>query len=77
MTLYGDHNIVLATSSDSATASLPKPLSEEVVLQMQQARPFVSLESMSTGASKFVQPSCLRIAVAARNRRGSCRRTTR
>src|SRR5210317_300730 len=49
LTLYGDHNIVLATSTDSATASLPKPLSEEVVLQMQQARPFVSLESMSTG----------------------------
>ena len=49
MTLYGDHNTVLATSTDSATASLPKPLSEEVVLQMQQARPFVSLESMSSG----------------------------
>ncbi|MCO4810763.1 MAG: HAMP domain-containing protein [Gammaproteobacteria bacterium] len=49
LTLYGDHNIVLATSTDSATATLPKPLSEEVVLQMQQARPFVSLESMSTG----------------------------
>jgi len=49
MTLYGDNNTVLATSTDSATASLPKPLSEEVVLQMQQARPFVSLESMSSG----------------------------
>ena len=49
MTLYGENNTVLATSTDSATASLPKPLSEEVVLQMQQARPFVSLESMSSG----------------------------
>ncbi len=49
MTLYGDNNTVLATSTDSATASLPKPLTEEVVLQMQQARPFVSLESMSSG----------------------------
>ena len=49
MTLYGDNNTVLATSSDSATATLPKPLTEEVVLQMQQARPFVSLESTSAG----------------------------
>jgi len=49
MTLYGENNTVLATSSDSASASMPNPLSEEVVLQMQQARPFVSLESMSSG----------------------------
>jgi len=45
MTLYGENNTVLATSTDSSTASLPKPLSEEVELQMQQDRPFVSLES--------------------------------
>ena len=49
MTLYGENNTVLATSSGSATASLPKPLTEEVVLQMQQARPFVSLESLEEG----------------------------
>jgi len=49
MTLYGDNNTVLATSSDSATATLPKPLTEEVVLQVQQARPFVSLESLEGG----------------------------
>ena len=49
MTLYGNNNTVLATSTDSATASLPKPLTEEVVLQMQQGRPFVSLESLSDG----------------------------
>ncbi|MDJ0747974.1 MAG: ATP-binding protein [Woeseiaceae bacterium] len=49
MTLYGNNNTVLATSSDSATASLPKPLTEEVVLQMQQGRPFVSLESLASG----------------------------
>ncbi|MGB5491223.1 MAG: ATP-binding protein [Woeseiaceae bacterium] len=49
MTLYGANNTVLATSSDSSTASLPKPLSEEVVLQMQQERPFVSLESYGSG----------------------------
>jgi len=49
MTLFGNNNTVLATSSDSSMASLPKPLSEEVVLQMQQGRPFVSLESLSEG----------------------------
>ncbi len=48
MTLYGVNNTVLATSSDSAIVSLPKPLTEEVVLQMQQDRPFVSLESYGT-----------------------------
>ena len=50
MTLYGNNNTVLATSSDSATASLPRALTEEVVLQMQQGRPFVSLESISSGS---------------------------
>jgi len=49
MTLYGSNNTVLANSSGSATASLPKSLSEEVVLQMQQGRPFVSLESLADG----------------------------
>ena len=49
MTLYGNNNTVLARSSDGTTASLPKPLSEEVVLQMQQGRPFVSLESLADG----------------------------
>jgi len=52
MTLYGENNTVLATSSDSSTASLPKPLSEEVVLQMRQDRPFVSLESYGTGRAE-------------------------
>ncbi|MDH3619336.1 MAG: ATP-binding protein [Gammaproteobacteria bacterium] len=49
VTLYGANNTVLATSSDSATASLPQALTEEVVLQMQQGRPFVSLESLASG----------------------------
>jgi nitrogen fixation/metabolism regulation signal transduction histidine kinase len=49
MTLYGNNNTVLATSSNSATASLPKGLNEEVVLQMQQGRPFVSLETLAEG----------------------------
>jgi len=49
MTLYGDNNTVLANSTDSSTAKLPKPLNEEVVLQMQQGRPYVSLESLAEG----------------------------
>jgi len=49
MTLYGQNNTVLATSAEEAMTSLPDPLSEEVVLQMQQDRPFVSLESLESG----------------------------
>ncbi len=49
MTLYGSDNTVLATSTSGATASLPKPLTEEVVLQIQQGRPFVSLETLADG----------------------------
>ena len=53
LTLYGNNNSVLAASSDSATASLPKPLHEEVVLQMQQGRPFVSLETLADGRAEI------------------------
>jgi len=49
MTLFGDNNRILATSTDSALARLPKPLTDEVALQMQQGRPFVSLEPLGTG----------------------------
>jgi nitrogen fixation/metabolism regulation signal transduction histidine kinase len=52
MTLYGNNNRVLATSSDSA-GSFPKPLAEEVSLQMRQNRPFVSLEPLSTGSAEI------------------------
>jgi nitrogen fixation/metabolism regulation signal transduction histidine kinase len=67
MTLYGSSNRVLATSTGSATASLPKPLSEEVVLQMQQGRPFVSLESLADGGVE------VRTAVVFRHRIGRTR----
>jgi nitrogen fixation/metabolism regulation signal transduction histidine kinase len=46
MTLYGNNNTILATSSELSSASLPKPLSEEVVLTMQRERPYVSLEQL-------------------------------
>lgn len=58
MTLYGMNNTIIATSSDGAVAVLPKPLTEEVALQMQQNRPFVSLESLNNGKVE------IRVAVA-------------
>ncbi len=53
MTLYGDNNRVLATSSDSAAATMPKPLTEEVALQMRQDRPFVSLEPLTANSTEI------------------------
>ncbi len=53
MTLYGSNNRVLATSSDNAVSTLPKPLTEEVALQMQQDRPFVSLVPLGAGKSEI------------------------
>ena len=49
MTLFGRNGRIIATSSDSASASLPKPLTEEVLLQSQQNRPFVSLDPLENG----------------------------
>ena len=50
MTLFGRNGRIIATSSDSASASLPKPLTEEVLLQSQQNRPFVSLDPLENGS---------------------------
>ena len=44
VTIYGSNNRILATSSDSSSAGLPTPLSEEVRAQMQQERPYVALD---------------------------------
>jgi len=44
ITIYASNNQILATSSDSSSARLPRPLAEEVLLQMQQDRPYVSLD---------------------------------
>ena len=69
MTLYGQNNTVLATSSDSSVASLPKSLPEEVVVLMQQDRPFVSLESYGAGSVE------IRTAVVFTHRGGSAQQT--
>ncbi|MDX1481569.1 MAG: ATP-binding protein [Woeseiaceae bacterium] len=44
ITIYGNNNRILATSSDSGSASLPRPLREEVLMQTQQNRPYVALD---------------------------------
>ena len=44
ITIYGANNKILATSSDNSGASLPRPLANEVLLQMQQNRPYVALD---------------------------------
>ena len=44
VTIYGSNNRILATSSDSSIAGLPRPLKDEVLLQMQQNRPYVALD---------------------------------
>jgi nitrogen fixation/metabolism regulation signal transduction histidine kinase len=44
ITIYGSNNQILATSSDSSSAALPRPLAEEVLLQTQQDRPYVALD---------------------------------
>jgi len=49
LTLFGDSNRILATSSDSSAGTLPKPLSDEVILQLRQNRPFVSLDPLEDG----------------------------
>ena len=44
ITIYGNNNRIIATSSDSSSAQLPTPLKDEVLLQTQQGRPYVALD---------------------------------
>jgi len=44
ITIYGRNRQIIATSSEYSADSLPTPLKEEVILQVQQNRPFVSLD---------------------------------
>lgn len=44
ITIYGSNNRILATSSARPSAGLPRPLVEEVLLQLQQNRPYVALD---------------------------------
>jgi len=47
ITIYGSNNRILATSSDSSRAELPQPIKDEVLLQLQQDRPYVALDPES------------------------------
>lgn len=46
ITLYGRNSHILATSSDREAGTLPRELKDEVILQIRQNRPFVSLDEL-------------------------------
>lgn len=50
ITVYGRNSQVLAYSSDHRPGSLPSPLTDEVVLQIRQNRPFVMLDPLKRGS---------------------------
>lgn len=49
ISVYGRNGQFLATSSDQSAGSLPKPLTDEVLLQIRQNRPYVSLDPLERG----------------------------
>ncbi len=49
ISLYGRNNRIIATSSDRSAGSLPRPLIDEVLLQIRQNRPYVSLDPTVRG----------------------------
>ncbi len=49
ISVYGRNRRILATSSDQSAGSLPRPLADEVLLQVGQNRPFVSLDPLQRG----------------------------
>ncbi len=49
ISIYGRNRRIIATSSDQSAGSLPRPLTEEVWLQIRQNRPFVSLDPTRRG----------------------------
>ena len=49
VSIFGSNNSIIATSSDESLASLPQPLTDEVLLQIRQGRPFVALDPQEDG----------------------------
>jgi two-component system, NtrC family, nitrogen regulation sensor histidine kinase NtrY len=49
ISIFGRNRQILATSSDHPAGSLPSPLRDEVILQIRQNRPFVSLDPKESG----------------------------
>jgi len=62
ISIYGRNSRIIATSSDQSAGSLPRPLTDEVALQIGQNRPFVSLDPLDSGGFE------IRTAVPFRNR---------
>jgi nitrogen fixation/metabolism regulation signal transduction histidine kinase len=50
LTIFGINSQIIATSSGQSTAALPRSLSDEVVMQIRQNQPFVSLDDLENGA---------------------------
>ncbi len=49
ITLFGRNGSILVTSSDDAADRLPSPPKDEMFLQIQQQRPYVSLDNIADG----------------------------
>jgi nitrogen fixation/metabolism regulation signal transduction histidine kinase len=49
VSIFGRNNTIIATSSDETVSTIPQPLTEEVLLQIRQNRPFVSLNPVADG----------------------------
>lgn len=49
ISLYGRNNRIIATSSEQLVSSLPRPLSDEVLWQIRQNRPYVSIDPTQRG----------------------------
>ena len=50
MTVFGRNRRIVATSSDLAAGTMPALLRDEVILQIRQNRPFVSLDPLERGS---------------------------
>lgn len=49
ISIYGRNSRIIATSSDQPAGILPRPLTDEVALQIRQNRPFVMLDPQESG----------------------------
>ena len=50
LTLFGKNGRIIATNSDQTAGSAPKRVSEELLMQVRQNRPYVSLDPLSDGS---------------------------
>ena len=50
ISIFGANNQIIATSTENTTVSLPQPLTEEVLIQVRQNRPFFILDPVEDGS---------------------------